>query len=240
MRRTGYLFTLALVAAATGAQAEEVAAQREGEALVYRVADFDSIGLGTSASVDVRVGPAWSVRATGPAEALGRLLIEREGRSLRIRPRNGWRNNRNAVDQQVRVTITMPSLAGASIGGSGRMTVDRVSGASLRASVGGSGTLVLGKVAVDELAVSIGGSGEVSASGRAGRLTVKNSGSGRFAAPELRAASAAVSTAGSGRVRALVDGTATVSVVGSGLVDLGQGARCTVRRVGSGRAICGG
>ncbi|MCD2314829.1 DUF2807 domain-containing protein [Sphingomonas sp. IC-11] len=240
MRLTGYLFTLALVSVATSAQAEEVTGQREGEALVYRVGDFDSVALGTSASVDVRVGPAWSVRATGPAEALGRLLIEREGRSLRIRPRNGWRNNRNAVDQQVRVTITMPSLAAASIGGFGRMTVDRVSGASLRASVGGSGTLALGTVALDELAVSIGGSGEISASGRVNQLTVNNGGSGRFAAPGLRASSATVATAGSGRISALVDGPAAVSLVGSGVVDLGQRARCTVRRVGSGRAICGG
>ncbi|SEJ35032.1 Putative auto-transporter adhesin, head GIN domain [Sphingomonas sp. OV641] len=240
MRPTAYLLTLMLGVAATGAQAEEIAGQREGDALIYRVGDFDSVGLGTSATVDVRVGPSWSVRVNGPAEAVARLKIDREGRALSIRPRNNWRNNRSAADQQVRVSITMPRLASASIGGSGRMTVDRVTGESLRASVGGSGSLSLGTVAVGDLAVSIGGSGDISAAGRAERLTVRNSGSGRFAAPDLRARSATVSAAGSGRVRALVDGPATVSLAGSGVVELGKGARCTVRRAGSGRAICGG
>lgn len=240
MRLAGYLLTLMLGIAATGAQAEEIAGQREGDALIYRVGDFDSLGLGTSAMVDVRVGPSWSVRATGPAEALARLRIEQDGRALSIRPRDGWRNNRTDRDRQVRVSITMPSLTSASIGGSGRMMVDRVTGDSLRASVAGSGTLALGTVAVGDLSVSISGSGDVSAAGRASQLKVKNSGSGRFAAPDLRASAATVSLAGSGRVRALVDGPATISLAGSGSVDLGPGARCTVRRAGSGRATCGG
>lgn len=240
MRLTGYVLTFAGAVCATTAQADEITGERDGEALVYRVGGFDSVGLGIPASVEIRVGPTWSVRASGPTNALAELRVEREGRSLRIRSRDGWSSDRGALARQVRVVITMPQLASASVAGSGRMMVDRVTGASLRASVGGSGSLALGSVAVDDLEVSIGGSGAVTAAGRATRLTVKNGGSGRFAAPDLRASSATVSTAGSGRVRARVDGTATVSLAGSGVVDLGQGARCTVRRVGSGKVICGG
>ncbi|OWK30780.1 head GIN domain-containing protein [Sphingomonas mucosissima] len=239
MRLTGYLLTFAGALCATAAQADEITGERDGEALVYRVGGFDSVGLGIPASVDIRVGPDWSVRASGPANALAELRVERDGRSLQLRPRNGWRNTNASLARQVRVIITMPQLASASIGGSGRMAVDRVTGESLRASVGGSGSLALGTVAVDNLAVSIGGSGEVTAAGRAAQLTVKNSGSGRFAAPDLRASGATVSAAGSGQVRAVVDGPATVSLAGSGMVDLGRGAKCTVRRAGSGRVICG-
>jgi hypothetical protein len=173
MRLTGYLLAFTGALCATAAQADEITGERDGEALVYRVRGFDSVGLGIPASVDVRVGPDWSVRASGPANALAELRVERDGRSLRLRPRNGWRNTNASLARQVRVIITMPQLTSASIGGSGRMAVDRVTGESLRASVGGSGSLAFGTVTVENLAVSIGGSGEVTAAGRATQLTVK-------------------------------------------------------------------
>ena len=34
------------------------------------------------------------MRAYGPAAALAELEVEREGQSLRLRPRNGWRDGR--------------------------------------------------------------------------------------------------------------------------------------------------
>ena len=240
MRLTGYLLALAgIAAAATGAQAEEVTGRQNGDSLVYDVSGFDSIGLGTPATVEIRVGPTWSVRASGPESALAALRVEKEGQSLRITPRGGWRSGNTAAARQVRLIIAMPQLAGASVGGSSRMTVDRVTGPSLRARVGGSGSLAFGTLAVEELDVGIGGSGAITAAGRATRLKVSNGGSGSLTAPDLRASTAAVSVAGSGHVRALVDGTATVAVAGSGMVDLGRGAQCTVRRAGSGRVICG-
>ena len=243
MRQTAFVFAIAFAIALPGAamaEGQELAAQRDGDALVYRAGGFSSVALGTPATVEVHVGDAWSIRATGPAGALARIMIEREGSALRIRSRERWNFGRNADDQKVRVSITMPRLEGASIGGSGRMIVDRVSGDSLRASIGGSGSLMFRSVAVSDLSLSIGGSGSISVAGSTDRLTVRSSGSGGVIAPGLRAASAKVSTAGSGRVRAMVNGPATVSMAGSGSVDLGDGARCTVSRVGSGRAICGG
>lgn len=239
MRLTGYLLTLAGAALTTAAQAEEITGEPNGDTMVYDVAGFDSIGLGTAATVDVRVGPTWSVRATGPASALAAVRVEREGQSLRIRPRESWRDGDKALARQVRWSITMPKLTSASVGGSGRMVVDRVTGSALRASVGGSGSLAFGAVAVEDLDVAIGGSGGVTAAGRATRLKVRNGGSGSLVAPDLRAGTATVSAAGSGSVRAAVDGSATVSLAGSGMVDLGRAAQCTVRRAGSGKVVCG-
>ncbi len=237
MRPLAYVLSLTVAALAQPASADEIIGQPEGEAIVYRVDGFDRVAQGIAGAVDVRVGPAWSVRAYGPAAALAELEVEREGQSLRLRPRNGWRDGR--LLRQVRVAVTMPRLVSASVGGSGRMTVEGARGPQLRAAVGGSGSLALGTVAVDELAVSIGGSGGITAAGTAGRLKVSSSGSGGFAAPGLRAASAAVSAAGSGSVRAAVAGPAAVSLAGSGSVNLGPAAQCTTRRVGSGRVTCG-
>ncbi len=239
MRATALmLLLLATATPAVAAEAREIAGQRQGDAIVYDAQGFDRVGLATPATVEVRVGPAWSVRATGPAEALANLRVEREGGSLRIRPRDDWKKAQGDINRRVQVVITMPRLTGASVAGSGQMMVDEVSGGELRGALSGSGSLAFARVAVDALAVSIAGSGTITASGTAGKLSVHESGSGTFRAPGLRASEASVSMAGSGVVRALVSGPAAVSLVGSGSVDLGAQAQCTVKRVGSGRVNC--
>lgn len=233
---------LSLIAAAPveADAAKEIVGERQADSTTYRVDGFDSIGLATAATVEVTVGSGWSVRAFGPADALAALRVEREGNSLRLRPRDGWRQSDRSRDRQVRVLVTMPRLTSASLSGSGQMTVDRASGPELRGAVSGSGSLVFGTVSVEELSVAIAGSGSITAAGSAAQLRVRNSGSGAFRAPTLRASQATVAVAGSGSVRAAVQGPATVSLAGSGVVDLGQSARCTVKRAGSGRVTCGG
>lgn len=233
------LLPLAGAAIARDRDGIEIAGERSGDAMIYRAQGFDAVALGTAATVDVRVGPAWSVRATGPAAALAALRVERDGNTLALRRPKGARNGDWRLEQQVRISVTLPRVASASVGGAGRMRVDQVTGGRLNAAVGGSGALSFARIAVDEFDVAIGGSGSVAAAGTAARLDVKTGGSGGLVAPDLRARSAEVATAGSGSVRASVDGTATVSLVGSGSVDLGRGARCTVSRMGSGRVTCG-
>ncbi len=242
MRGTGILLLLSFTGgtSASVAAAEEIAAERRADASVYQVQGFDAVATGIAGRVAVRVGPAWSVRATGPATAIARLRVEHDKGALRLSSRERWQGRPREEDRQVRVTVTMPRLVKASVGGSGSMTVDRVSGPYLRASVGGSGSLALGDVALGELNVSIGGSGGVTAAGRAGRLKISAAGSGNLSAAGLHAASATVAVAGSGTIRAAVNGDATVAVAGSGSVDLGRAARCSVRRAGSGRVVCGG
>lgn len=217
-----------------------VASRRDGNALVYPIDGFTSVGLGLPAQVDVRVGPAFSVRATGPAQAFDDVRVTRNGESLQIERRYRGRARDEAAQRAIRFVVTMPRIEGAAIGGSGGINVDRVSGRRFDAAIGGSGSLTLGNVAVERLTGSIGGSGSILAAGSTGELRVNLGGSGRFAGERLRARSANVSISGSGGVRAQVDGDASVSIAGSGDVDLGPRARCAVSRVGSGKALCGG
>lgn len=244
MRRAALAFMPllpALVAAAGDVdRGPGIAPQPRGGAMVYPVDRFDTVGLGTAATVAVRVGPAWSVQVTGPAAAFANLRITRDGRSLEIGRRYRDRRGDPALERQLRVAVTMPRIAAAAVGGSGRMMIDRVAGDRFEAAVGGSGDLALGEVTARTLRVSVGGSGGVAARGRVEALTVSVGGSGRVDAPALRAARADVSLGGSGSVRADVAGPAQVSVAGSGEVDLGPAARCTTSRVGSGRVRCGG
>lgn len=216
-----------------------VAGERQGDTTIYRATEFHNVAYGLPGQVDIRVGPAWSVRATGPAAAFAnlRVAIERGTLAIEHRYRDGKADL--PIERQVHFTITVPRLTGVALGGSGGMTVDRVSGASFDAAVGGSGSLAIGDVAVDRAEVSIGGSGNVTARGSTRSLSINLGGSGSLQAPGLRAASAQVASAGSGRIEATVDGPATVSLVGSGSVDLGPTARCTVTRMGKAQVRCG-
>jgi hypothetical protein len=240
MRHALLAFVPVLLAAVPADRGPGIAPQPRGGAMIYEAEGFDSLGLGTGATVAVRVGPAWSVQASGPAAAFENLRIARDGRSLEIGRRFRDRRSDPALERQVRIAVTMPRIAAAAVGGSGRMIVDRVAGERFDAAVGGSGNLALGGVAARALRVSIGGSGSVTARGQAERLEVSIGGSGGLDAPALRASRAQVSVGGSGSVRADVAGPAQVSIAGSGDVDLGPAARCTTSKVGSGRVRCGG
>lgn len=223
---------------ATGG-APGVTPRADNTGFVYPVSGFTAIGLAIPATVEVRVGPAFSVRAEGPARAFDDIRVYRDGESLRIAPRP-QRFVRVAERQRtLRFVVTMPRITGANVGGSGGITIDRVAGERFDGAVGGSGTLALRDVAVDRMTAAIGGSGAIIARGAAGTLDVNLGGSGRFAGDALHARNARVSSSGSGSVHALVDGDASVSLAGSGMVDLGRAARCTVSRVGSGSVTCG-
>lgn len=235
---------LAIALPLTGAAAAErdrgpgIAGQRQGAMIVYPVRDFDAVTLGGAATVDVRVGSAWSVRAEGPAEAFANLRIVRNGRSLEIGRR--YEGGRYAeLDKRITVHVTMPALTALTLGGSGRLSADQAGGGDFAANVGGSGSLEIGRLKARVAEFNLGGSGSIAVAGQVGQLEVSLGGSGRVVAPALRSNSAVISMGGSGSVRTTVAGTAQVSMAGSGSVDLGPNARCTVSKIGSGTVRCG-
>ena len=201
----------------------------------FAAADFSTIELAGADDVDVRVGPAFSVRAEGAAEVLDRLRIETDGDTLEIGRKRGA-----SGEGKARILVTLPRLAGASLAGSGTMTVDRVQGGDLKAELAGSGQLRFRQLGVETLDVDIAGSGSLTATGTARDLDLDIAGSGDFDARGLTATGAEVSIAGSGNVRATVNGRAEVNIMGSGDVDLGSGAKCQVSKMGSGDVRCGG
>ncbi|MEO5867844.1 MAG: DUF2807 domain-containing protein [Sphingomonas sp.] len=229
----------ALTVAATRDLGPGIPGMRQGNALVYQVDGFDTVALGGPATVDVHVGPGFSVRAEGPAAAFANFRVFREGGTLRLGRRYEDDDGHNDLDRQIVVHVTLPRLNSVSLGGSGAMNIDRVRAERFQASLGGSGTMTLGALDVGQATISIGGSGRVSAAGHAKALETSIGGSGSLAAPALHAESATVSIAGSGSVRAAVDGSAHVTMVGSGGADLGPRSRCSITRIGHGTVRCG-
>lgn len=246
MRAFPALITASLVALAgcgfaadaeRGAEGEPVAGRSDQRS--YRVGPFDSVSLGGHHNVIVRVGPAVSVRAEGPAEELDRLKIEVDDGDLEIGTRREFANLRGRR-QPVTVYVTLPRLTAAAIGGSGRMRIDRVEGGDFSASIGGSGDMEVASLRVEEAEFSIAGSGGLAAAGSARSQDISIAGSGDLDLSKFESRTASVSIAGSGGVRTRATQSADVSIIGSGDVEIGGGAKCSVSKMGSGSVRCTG
>lgn len=239
------LSTLALAAchAAGNVGGDEAgsAADHASTARAFNVGEFTSISLGGPHTVIVRVGPAVSVRAEGPAAALDRLEIKVEEGDLRIGTRKGgkWSFDFHHHEAPVTVYVTTPTLVSAAIGGSGDMRIDKVEGASFSASIGGSGDMDIAALKVGEANFTIAGSGGIKAAGTAGSTTVAVAGSGDVDVAGVESRDASVSIVGSGDVRAHAADKAEISIMGSGDVTVSGTAKCVVNKMGSGNARCG-
>jgi hypothetical protein len=228
---------LALGACASGDGKEGEGGARAGQRS-FAVGEFDRIVLAGSQEVIVTVGGPASVRAEGDERALERLEIEVDGGRLRIGSRRGgsWFGGSR---RGVTVHVTVPSLTGAELAGSGEMRIDRIEGNSFEGGLAGSGELEIGAVRVEQARFSIAGSGNIRAAGSAGQANVRIAGSGDADLSGLESRTAEVSVLGSGDAQLRATETAQVTVMGSGDVTIQGGARCSVEKRGSGDVHCG-
>jgi hypothetical protein len=206
----------------------------------YQVGAFDRLEVAGPYDVTVTTGSAPSVRASGGERAIERMVVEVKGGTLLIHPvkRSGF-NFGWSKSHPVKLTVTVPTLAGAEIAGSGDISVNKVAGDSFEAGVAGSGNLQLGEINVKRLKAGIAGSGEINAGrGRAAVADYEIAGSGDIDGGAVIAETASVSIAGSGNVSAHATGTASVDIAGSGDVRVTGGAKCSVSKAGSGNVQC--
>jgi len=237
--RFASLAAIGLLAAGchVGADAED----REAGAEVsrsYQVGAFDRLEVAGPYEVNVVTGGQSGVTAKGGENLLAETEVIVENNVLKIQPRkkNGvrwnWRNGKAVF------TVNAASLHGASLAGSGGVTVDKVAG-DFEGEVAGSGGLKVGQIAGGNVKFDIAGSGAVEAAGKADAVDISIAGSGDINLGGLASRTTAVSIAGSGNVRANASESANVSIMGSGDVDISGGAKCKVSKAGSGNVRCG-
>ena len=151
-----------------------------GTSRTFQAADFTGVELRGSDDVDVRTGAAFSVRAEGPSAELDKLKIVRIGDTLRIGRINhdglSWDDFGHHDGQHVKIYVTLPRLAEASIAGSGDMTV-KGSARQLGIDIAGSGSVDGSGLKAQGARVSIAGSGDARAD-VTGPATVSVMGSG--------------------------------------------------------------
>jgi hypothetical protein len=237
MRRL--IFTAIIVgaaAAASGCNGRESEDAGAMTAKNFAVGDFKRIESAGAFDVTVRTGAPASVRAEGPQKVLDRLIVEVKGDELSIRPRNGsfsW-----GKSGPVRIAVTVPELQGATIAGSGTLSVDKVVTDKFKATIAGSGDISLPSIAAKSVEVEIAGSGSGSLAGQTDQAAYVIAGSGELDAAKLKSKDLKLTIAGSGSIDANASGNATGEILGSGEARISGGAKCTIEKAGSGSIVC--
>ena len=205
----------------------------------YPVGAFDKIEVAGPYEVKVTTGGQPGVSANGGDKLLDETDVVVEGGTLKIRAKRhkgirfSWGRGGTA-----QFTVTTAMIQAAEIAGSGKISVNKVTG-DFKGEVAGSGDLKLAAVNGGAVEFAIAGSGKIAAAGKAQSTSIEIAGSGDVDAARLAATSADVSIAGSGNVSANASGTAKVEIMGSGNVAITGGAKCEIDKAGSGNVTCG-
>jgi Putative auto-transporter adhesin, head GIN domain len=166
--------------------------------------------------VSVTVGPATSLVVTGEPAELAKLEVVVEKGELKLQPkRKGWYNGSGSL-KGISARVTTPSLAEASIAGSGSMTATGINAKNFEVSIGGSGSFTGMDAKVDKADLSIGGSGSITMSGACKTADISIGGSGKVRAAALKCSKLDVSIGGSGDVEAYASDAADTSIAGGG------------------------
>jgi hypothetical protein len=227
---------LALAALCAALAAPAAAAERR-----YSVTDFDRIVIEGPFAVRLSTGGASTALATGSPEALERVSVEVQGRTLRIRPnRSAWGGYPGAAAGPVTLELTTRELRGASVNGPGSLAIDRAGGLRLDLAVEGPGRIAAPAIAADTLVIGLIGSGRIQVAGTARELRASVHGSADLDASALRTQGATIATDTAGRVSVAAERQATVTAGGLGEVEIIGTPACTVRGLSAAQVRCRG
>lgn len=154
---------------------------------------FSSVMLEGSADVNVTFGPTESVVVEADDNILPLIETNAQNDQLIINTRS---NTHITTSNPVRVTVTMKSLKGVTLSGSGNIDVSGLVG--------------------DNLLVDLPGSGNITITGTAESVNVSLPGSGSIYCDGLKTKSATVTLNGSGNIKVFASQSLEASIRGSG------------------------
>jgi len=223
---------LVLAALLLSVAAPACAAERD-----FPNAGFDKVDLAAAAKVDVHTGTRFAIHASGDLKCLDLLNIRVVQGTLVIRW-NRQQVNMNGHDP-IRIQVSMPRIAAATLSGAGTITVDRADGPEFAAAIRGAGTIDLPVLHANRARFEMGGAGKITAAGSAGSVEAHVRGFGAIELAGLAARGGEFDMSGTGSIKARVDGPADVRMNGVGSVDVVGSPRCTVHKNGLGSVHCG-
>lgn len=225
----------AAILLATLAAAPAAAAERR-----FTVTDFDRIVVEGPYRVAVATGGSPSASASGPADALDRLTVEVQGRTLRIRAdRTGAATLSPRAAGPVSLTVSAHELRSARVAGAANLAIDRVGGLRVDLTIEGSGRIAVANASGDNLVIGALGSGRIEVAGHVKEVQAGIHGWAELDASSLAAERVRLVTDTAGRVALAARDEATVAASGIGEVEIAGSPACTVRGASAGQVVCG-
>jgi hypothetical protein len=207
---------------------------QSGDKDTRNLTGFTKVSFGVPGNLYIRFGSDYKVVLEGDKDFLADIETEVSGGRLVIKKDN-WTQNNN---KKVIVNITMPSVEGLGVSGSGQAEIsDAVKSGDLDLRVSGSGKLLVNDITADNLDCGISGSGDIliRGTGTVADAEISISGSGSYSGESLKINSAEISISGSGSCFCNVTETLEAHVSGSGNVTYVGNPRIDARVSGSGR-----
>ncbi|MBC8063435.1 MAG: DUF2807 domain-containing protein [Chlorobia bacterium] len=171
----------------SGKQGSRTVAVGKGKALE----SFKRVESRGSFDVEIKQGPQSDVVVEGDESIIKIVRLKVDGDTLIVDTQGSFSTSTRLV-----VKITMPTVEGVEMDGSGEATLTNVSG--------------------DKLDLDISGSGEIVASGKVKDLSARISGSGDIDATALESVDAKTNVSGSGSIRVFATKSLDADIAGSG------------------------
>lgn len=183
--------------------------------LVSESRDIDraqTVVLNTSGDITIREG-APSLIITAADSVLDRLTSSVDDGVLVLGVKPG---TPGFLLGPISYELTLPSVEGLEINGSGDIDSDVPTGSVLGVTISGSGDVSVESIDASRVVLDIRGSGDVELEGRADDVEILIAGSGEVTADELDSTNVTVKITGSGDVEVAASSTLDVSIAGAG------------------------
>lgn len=206
----------------------------------FSIFGFEDIRIGNGVDVVLTSGKGASARAEGETrELLDRVLLQKNGKQLIVSVRAKSLNGDN-YDADAPVTVYLSSYAIGSIShlGSGRVTLDKLSGRTPRLRLGGFGTLQVDAVDADRLDVAMTGGGQVTMAGTVRAARVELQGASIFESPDLTVEKLTLVQRGPASSRMRVTREAVITNNGTGRIMIAGTPNCIVKTDGAADIVC--
>jgi hypothetical protein len=179
------------------------------------VSFFNQVDLQGSGDIILTQGDAEAMRVEADDNIMDYIKTEVRGDTLYV----GFKDYRGDTvwpSQSIKYYITMNTIKGLTLTGSGTISAKQVNALDLGLTINGSGDILLDALTANSVDCTIRGSGKCVLAGKVGSQTAAIIGSGKYLADRLESQTAIVSIAGSGNITVRVAESLDVTITGSG------------------------
>lgn len=224
------LLTLALLLPAAAQAAERK----------FSIFGFEDIRIGNGVNVVLVSGKGPSARAEGETrEILDRVSLQRNGKQLIVSlKRKSLNGDDHDSDGPVTLYLSSHAVSRISHLGSGRVTLDKLSGRTPHVRLGGFGTLQIDAVEADRLDLAMTGGGQVTLAGEVRDARIELQGASMFESPDLTVEKLTLIHRGPASSRMTVTREAVITNNGTGQINIAGKPNCLVRTDGAATILC--